>query len=835
MLNFPDSAQLIIIEAPSGYGKTFYIENVLPENQKKIKISPFNSFNFFESLKSQCLENDLQYPLTEDYYQWYESWKNTEKFIFILDDFHILKNNQQINHFIQYILKNNPKNIQIVITSREKINLDFQDYFATGKAVYIDRDKLKFSFKDFEKLLLSVNLKAISEDKDFYNYCDGWNKAILLYLQLRKSEIPQEFFQQLIESSVKDIFFVDNKFSIGCFLFFFHAKISKLFNDIALKVLQDKSEYWYFISKDKNLRPEEKQVYLERALGIAFSDRNIFNTLNYSTRLAHQYSLSADFIKLDATLNSTEMIIEKGRNVDKIAWLYMKANRLRQQCLHEEAKILLYRLFNVFTNDESGFNLQTKANVLMGLTEYQLGNYQETREYYNKALLLAKGENNNSLNLEITIMLAFLDRWEGKVSSILPKNVIQQIEEQPLPSQPIMFLNLAFYWLLGEDVDIELTSSIIEKIKAISKQLKYKFLIPLIADVEARIMRFKREYDKAIECHNIVLSHLEKDSFEYLHGYLNFALTLLRQGKKEDAKNILNHLLEQAKDKGTKGIEREIKVLLQEITPNSALNMPFLTTIKRDDENTISIKMFGGFQVKIGERMIAKWARKKARHLLIHLLLNPRGIHRETLAELIFSSEELDNPLQNLDVNIHNLRKVLEPDRKTKESSFILFQDSCYIFNWSHSHTFDLVDFENLYKEWQKEKDEKTKISISEAIINIYDGLFLPEIDFADNWYEEREDLQRKAHNIFNFIIPILIKNRDERAEYFVSKMINTDNLNENAYLYMFEVSKNKKDKELLKTTYNKALKIFKKELDDTPSDEFIATYKKAEKLLKNL
>jgi two-component SAPR family response regulator len=492
-------------------------------------------------------------------------------------------------------------------------------------------------------------------------------------------------------------------------------------------------------------------------------------------------------------------------------------------------------------NEISGLNLQTRAKIVLGLTFYQLGNYEETRKAYNQVLLLAKAENNEALSLEVKIMLSFLDVWEGKSDSELSEDIITSIEKMPIKTQPLMLLNLIFYWILGEKFELNTGITILEKIKCLNQKLCWSFLKPLINDIEARILRFSKEYDKAIICHKSALECLSKNSFEYLQANLNFALTLVKMNKKEEAKEILEKNIERANQVKAKGILREMQVILEQIMPqnstykiNTTAWIPLVNPnneLKKvtTEKESLKINLFDGLKITLGDRKIDKWSRKKSKNVLIYLLFKPNGIHRETLADLVFFTDELDNPLKNLDVSIHSLRKALEPERKVKESSFILFKDSCYIFNWANPHTLDLNDFELNYKVWKKSLTSNLAeaISTSSRALELYQGALLPEIDFAELWIEEKEETKRKALAMSNFLTEHYLKENDfELAETYANKAIFIDNLAEETYIALMKIAEKRKDPSSLKNTYERMLYTFKKEFDDLPSPETILTYK---------
>ncbi len=834
---FNKSLILTLLEAPAGYGKTYYLNNLLPniyhENTLLIDLHEFihKPELFFVELKNICLRNNLPYCNSLIAYDWYQVWQGSDSFTFIIDNYHLVSN--LINDFISFFIYKSLENIQFIISSRQKIDLPFENLFAQDKALYLDLNSLRLSLNQTKKIWSDNKLEWSDKDEEFYNYYGGWNKGIFLYLQKQKNIIKTELFNQLIENSIKEV--TEQ---------YINEPVNKIINEIdilpdvfqnKIKLLyQNKVEYWLHLAQEKKLNPETAQIFLERALNISYSNNDFENIINISSKLGRSYSLSSDFSKVDLVLSNSEQFVDLTKSENKISWYYLKANRLRQLCQHDQAIELAKKILNVKSNTNIGLHLQTKAMVLIGLTEYQQGNYEETRKYYNKVLLLSDSENNFSLNIEVNIMLAFLDRWEGKENIILPNNILELINNQPLKAQPIMLLNLAFYGLLGEKVDLELAIKILSKIKDVSKILQWKYLIPLIADIEARIFRFKKDYHNAHICHTQALSNLEKESFEYLHAQLNYALTILRQGKNNDAQACLRELLIKANSSKSDGLIREINVLINQISPTDSSLLSIKNTIINNNIEKITIKMFDGFQIKVGDRVINKWSRKKAKHLLIYLLLNPKGIHRETLAELIFSSDTLDNPLSNLDVSIHSLRKVLEPERKNKNSSFILFQDSCYSFNWSYPYDCDVINFENNYKQWQKSNIQKEKYQFAQIALKNYSGLLLPDLDFSDNWISEREHLKNNANKLFDFLIKYLLDLKNDKAEYWIEKLINIDPLDEKGYLYFLSYANITKNISLLKSIKLKLTTILKKELDESTSSQFNHYYDSLEKTMIN-
>lgn len=580
------------------------------------------------------------------------------------------------------------------------------------------------------------------------------------------------------------------------------------------------NRYWeYCALKADNIN--DALVFIERAEKIAKAN-NSDNLLNILTRKIHFLALFGQYNDIDLLIDDAEKNYESSDLISKVAFLYQKANRLRFLCQHEKVLEIISNILAFNSADKKVLFLQNKTYVLAGLTYYQSGEYEKTRENYHKSLLLAEKSFDDSLALEIKIMLSFLDAFEGKIAEY--NITIEDIEKIPEKKQPVMLLNLAFYWILGDNLNIEKGLELINKTRCIAQKLRYDFLIPLIYDIEARIYRYSKEYEKALFLHEKVLKTIPENSFDFLQAKLNQALTLLRLNKKDEAGKSFEFLINKAKIINSSGLIRQIEAIENKNQTEIFTNQ--LNEIKSENLPKIKITTFGKFEVRIGEAIITEWKRKKTKNLLACLITNPRGIHRESLAEMLFPSDAIDNPLKSLDVHIHSLRKILEPNRKTKESSFIIFRDSFYQFNWDYPCEIDFVVFSELYKNLTKQGLKDNNIDMVTSFLAIYQGQFLEEIDFADDWFEQREEFYRKFLDISYQLSDFMIKKQAyDHFEGIVNNIIKYDKTNEKAYLKLFEIAEKKNDLTLLKNAYQRATINFKKIYDSALPKELILAY----------
>ena len=241
--------------------------------------------------------------------------------------------------------------------------------------------------------------------------------------------------------------------------------------------------------------------------------------------------------------------------------------------------------------------------------------------------------------------------------------------------------------------------------------------------------------------------------------------------------------------------------------------------------------MFGNFKVQIKDRKIINWPRKMAKKLFIYLLFHPSGVHRETLADWLSASDNLERSIQKLDTNIHSLRNLFEPERKSKEpSSLILFYDSSYSFNWTYPYQWDVDNFNKNYKTWQSfyQDNIHQAVQAAESALSYYEGILLPEIDFADDWIVEREAFNRQAIDMALSCSRFFLNSQEypESAEIWVEKVLQWDNCNEQGYLLLMKIATKKKDKIRLTRIYKRIEDTLLKEISCSPSSQIQELYK---------
>lgn len=189
---------LTVIEAPMGYGKTTAVKGLL--NREEIKLlwltvhdSYVSSFwggfsRLFNELNSTCAFSLDQLGLPNDSVSRQEALniiKNMQlpiKTVIVIDDYHLL-HNPDLDSFIILLVKNEIKNLHIVVNTRLALFEDLDELKLKGFAHHITKDSLELSPDEITRYyrLCGISLKADQADQ-LYSNTEGWISALYLVM-----------------------------------------------------------------------------------------------------------------------------------------------------------------------------------------------------------------------------------------------------------------------------------------------------------------------------------------------------------------------------------------------------------------------------------------------------------------------------------------------------------------------------------------------------------------------------------------------------------------------------------------------------------------------------
>lgn len=192
IINYP----LTIIEAPIGYGKTTALRALLNHDGVKIlwlNITNDSLLGFWNSFCRKIGEVDpacsmelycLGFPHDEITLQrvvlLLEQLAFFNRIIFIIDDFYLIQDDE-MNYFLEYVVKNEIPNFNIVLITRY-VELDnIYELRLKGYLLYISKDSFQFSIKDIQLYYKRCGVQINEKDAaTIYHLTEGWVSAIYL-------------------------------------------------------------------------------------------------------------------------------------------------------------------------------------------------------------------------------------------------------------------------------------------------------------------------------------------------------------------------------------------------------------------------------------------------------------------------------------------------------------------------------------------------------------------------------------------------------------------------------------------------------------------------------
>ena len=212
-------------------------------------------------------------------------------------------------------------------------------------------------------------------------------------------------------------------------------------------------------------------------------------------------------------------------------------------------------------------------------------------------------------------------------------------------------------------------------------------------------------------------------------------------------------------------------------------------TIHRSHRPRLRIVTLGSFQVLRDGTEIdgSQLAGNQPKRLLKAIAAKGwKPVHGEVLAESLWPGRNTASGEQNLTVNLHRLRKALEPDmHKSFGSSYLHLKDNLLILD-KELCSIDAEEFESLFrngKKKERQNDLDSALSCYLRALELYREDFLPEEPYSDWAAPRRDELRKQYISILTRAAEIHGKRGEgEKAIPFYEKIIRTDPLMESGY-----------------------------------------------------
>jgi two-component SAPR family response regulator len=183
-------------------------------------------------------------------------------------------------------------------------------------------------------------------------------------------------------------------------------------------------------------------------------------------------------------------------------------------------------------------------------------------------------------------------------------------------------------------------------------------------------------------------------------------------------------------------------------------------------------------------------------------------------------SEEAGN--RNFKAALHNITKVIEPDRADRSpSQFIIRQGQTYLLESEHIWVdVDALDELIIVGNQFLREDPGAAANAYEQAIEFYQGVYLPNRIYEDWSAEERERIQVLVLGAMMTLAKLKLQENPNESIRLAKQTLIIDPTWEEAYRIQMEAYMEEGNRPLAVKTYQKCLQILKQEFDIEPLPE---------------
>lgn len=223
---------------------------------------------------------------------------------------------------------------------------------------------------------------------------------------------------------------------------------------------------------------------------------------------------------------------------------------------------------------------------------------------------------------------------------------------------------------------------------------------------------------------------------------------------------------------------------------------------------TLSLNLFGGFEVRKGKHLVPAehWKRDKARQFLQALAVNFRkGMSKEQLAVLFWPDADETTAANNFKVTLSALNQTLEPDRPAKEAAqFVIRIGEQYQLNQQMRINLDTDQFERLALSGQLEDKARA--------LSLYKGRLLEGEPLQEAFMPEVQYYHRLYLDCLNKVIEAAIEAKDFTKGLDLSnRLVRQEPLLEVGYQYQMRIYHALGNISMVRKVYNQATDVGRK------------------------
>jgi DNA-binding SARP family transcriptional activator len=257
-------------------------------------------------------------------------------------------------------------------------------------------------------------------------------------------------------------------------------------------------------------------------------------------------------------------------------------------------------------------------------------------------------------------------------------------------------------------------------------------------------------------------------------------------------------------------------------------------TIQRTTLPHLRFQTLGGFRLWRGKTMVEdkEWEGHQPQLLLKAIIARgPKGVPKDVLMEDLWPETSPELAEMNFKVNLHRLRKTLEPAMdKMFGSSYVHLKANLVSLDPELCRV-DVEEFTSLYKNGRKKEDGgeiKGAIFLYKQAMEIYDGDYLAEELYYTWAGEKREELRRKFIDLLYRLARLYeAQGSIMKAIDCYNKVVQADSLAEPAYRSLMLLLAQRGMRNAALRTYQDCKQSIKKILNMEPEEATTAIYRK--------
>jgi predicted ATPase/DNA-binding SARP family transcriptional activator/DNA-binding CsgD family transcriptional regulator len=237
----------------------------------------------------------------------------------------------------------------------------------------------------------------------------------------------------------------------------------------------------------------------------------------------------------------------------------------------------------------------------------------------------------------------------------------------------------------------------------------------------------------------------------------------------------------------------------------------------------LSITLFGGFDVRVGDRTIpsSAWATERDRHIIQMLAFAPRHcLHRDYLLDQLWP--EKDSYSGNiLDKVLHRIRRLLDPSGRPRQSPFLRTMSNVVYLYHGHECVIDVERFERAASEAFSAKDTNA----CRVAMAVYTGDLLETDPYSPEVNGKREYFRQIYRKLaIQYAAAMQMEGREDEAISTLTTLIVRQPQNEEGYAALMALHGTHHNLYEVQRLYHnlvKALSLY----SVTPSEEFERLY----------